>query len=380
MIDPAMKKILVVSNNYPYENNEYANVFVHVRVRDYIKKINVMVVVINKYLPEEFVYEGVKVKSFRDKKSLVNFIEGYKPDILIFHLMKFWMVDSIILKLRIPTIIWVHGDDIIRWYRRFFNFSFSLNFIKYIIRTEIQSLYWNKIINFSNANDFIHFVFVSSWIKSIAETDSKTKINNFSIIPNPIDTNLFLYSQKPAELRKKILLLRPFSSKKYANDIAMKGLQNLTTQPCFHDMQFGIYGMGKYFDTLTKPLEQYSNIQINNMFIEHNKIPSIHKKYGVFLCPTRQDAQGVSMCEAMSSGLVPITSNNTGIPEFVSDNVTGLFADTPEEISKAILDLYNDQELFQTMSRRCSDSIREKCGSDKIISKELDLINKFLSR
>ena len=36
---------------------------------------------------------------------------------------------------------------------------------------------------------------------------------------------------------------------------------------------------------------------------------------GIFICPTRQDAQGVSMCEAMSSGLVPITLYNTAIPE-----------------------------------------------------------------
>ncbi len=49
--------------------------------------------------------------------------------------------------------------------------------------------------------------------------------------------------------------------------------------------------------------------------------------YGVFLSPTRMDAQGVMMCEVMASGLLTISSDNTAIPEFIVDEQNGILID-----------------------------------------------------
>jgi L-malate glycosyltransferase len=373
---PIMKRALVIDNNYPNEDNKYGDVFVHVRVKEYQKELDVSIVGLNRKLPETFEYEGVQVRNFRDKKSFIEYIIANNPDILLIHFLEFWMIDPIVKKLNKPTIIWVHGHEVIKWYRRLFNFSLSPSFIKYMLRTEIQSIYWNRLIHFANSNSHIHFVFVSEWMKDIAEKDSSAKIQSYSIIPNPIDVDLFPYNEKPFELRKNILLLRSFDSRKYANDLAIKGIIKLSQLPEFKDFQFGIFGMGKEFDPLTMPLRGFPNVQLHKSFIEHKEIPLIHKEYGVFLCPTRQDAQGVSMCEAMSSGLVPITSYNTAIPEFVNDHQTGLFANSPQDIANSILELYTNQALFQYLSNNASRAIVSKCNLQTIISKELSLINK----
>ena len=75
------------------------------------------------------------------------------------------------------------------------------------------------MIQFSNRNKKIHFAFVSDWMRRVTEIDTGlTKINNYSIIHNGINTQLFNYQKKTAEQRKKILLIRSFNSKKYAND------------------------------------------------------------------------------------------------------------------------------------------------------------------
>lgn len=370
-----MKRALVIDNNYPNEDNKYGDVFVHVRVKEYQKELDVSVVGLNSRLPETFEYEGVQVRNFRDKKSFIEFITAYDPDILLIHFLEFWMIDPIVIKLKKPAIIWVHGHEVIKWYRRLFNFSLSPSFLKYALRTEIQSVYWNRFIHYANKNKRIHFVFVSNWMKEIAEQDSSAKITSYSIIPNPIDTDLFKYQSKPAELRKKILLLRSFNSRKYANDLAIRGIIELSQHPQFKEFQFGIFGMGREFEPLTKPLQKFLNVQLHQSFIEHVDIPSIHKEYGIFLCPTRQDAQGVSMCEAMSGGLVPITSNNTAIPEFVDDHVTGLFADNPKDIAKALLELYSNEALFQELSVNASRAIVSKCNLQTIAAKELSLIN-----
>ena len=82
------------------------------------------------------------------------------------------------------------------------------------------------------------------------------------------------------------------------------------------------------------------------------------------LIPTRQDAQGVSMCEAMSSGLVPVTSNNTAIPEYVN------------ELKDAIQEMYYSPDIFLKKSKKASQHINKICSPQKVITKELDLIKR----
>ena len=85
------------------------------------------------------------------------------------------------------------------------------------------------------------------------------------------------------------------------------------------------------FDETLQPLEKFSNVSINRGFLSHKEISSLHKQFGIFITPTRMDSQGVSRDEAMSSGLVPITTDITAIPEFV-DSESGIL--TPQRITR----------------------------------------------
>ena len=199
-----------------------------------------------------------------------------------------------------------------------------------------------------------------------------------SVIPNPIDTDLFSYHPKSVEHRKRILVLRSFSSRKYAGDIIAQAILELSQRSLFRDLQFHIQGWGTLFDDLVAPLRQFDNVQIRRGFVEHQGIPESHRPFGVFLCPTRQDAQGVSMCEAMSSGLVPITSPNTAIPEFVIDKQTGFLGRSPIEIADAIEYLYREPERFLIISKQASISIKTICGVERVIAKETELIEAML--
>ncbi len=60
-----------------------------------------------------------------------------------------------------------------------------------------------------------------------AEKDLGVKVANSHIIPNPIDPNEFSYQVKDVVQRLRILLIRPFHTRKYANDIAVDSLCDL---------------------------------------------------------------------------------------------------------------------------------------------------------
>ena len=87
------------------------------------------------------------------------------------------------------------------------------------------------------------------------------------------------------------------------------------------------------------------------------------------------DTQGVSRGEAMSSGLVPIASNCTAIPEFVDEKCGILIP--PEsyvELADAIEKLYNDPDLFMKLSEGAAKRVRSQCSKEHTIDKELKLI------
>lgn len=371
-------KLLIIDNDYPNENNLYGDVFVHVRVKKYKQYFDCLIV--SMQAQKDFVYEGIQVKSCKTTKDLNHEIIQYKPDVVLIHFILKIFIEKIIPYHKLPFIIWVHGYEALGWYRRLFNYSwknfFSRSFFSMVKTNMLQLRSLRKLIHKSNSGENIQFVFVSKWMKKICELDTFTKVKKASIIPNPIDVKIFNYNPKNLEQRKRILMIRPFHTKKYATDIAIAAIIKLSALPFFKDLHFTIIGKGKMYDKQIKPIKHFSNIVFINRFLTQQEIKMYHDEHGVFLCPTRQDAQGVSMCEAMSSGLIPITSNNTAIPEFVTNNISGFLTLNSAGICDRISFLYNNANSFFKMSENSSANIQSICSIESVITKELDIICK----
>jgi glycosyltransferase involved in cell wall biosynthesis len=367
-------KLLILDENYPHLDNLMGDVFVHVRAKEYAKKHQVKVFSFF-HEPRELVYEGIEVEMFNDQEKLSAAVKTFNADKILIHFYQPWMLEQIIKRITVPVIIWVHGYEALGWYRRLFNYTwYSPVLLNYIKKNTYQQYQFRKMIRYANRTGQIQFVFVSDWMRRITEWDTLIKIKQRIIIANPIDTDLFSYKQKDPELRKKILLLRSFGSNKYANDISAKAIQLLSAKSFFPELQFTIIGQGQLFKKITEPLKKFKNVELREKAVRQIMIPELHAQNGIFLCPTRQDAQGVSMCEAMSSGLVPVTSNNTAIPEFVTHGETGFVTSNAAEVASAIELMYYQPELFQKMSEQTSASIKQICSLHSIVTKELNVI------
>ena len=369
-------KILIINNGYPSEKNLYGDVFVHVRVKEYQRFHECLIISLE--AKEDFVYEGVPVKACKDTKEANEIIRQYNPDVILIHFVLKIFIEEIIPLYKVPVIIWIHGYEALGWYRRLFNYTWR-NYLPHNLlsmarsnRQQLKSL--ASLIRKSNTGSNIFFVFVSSWMRKICEADTSVKVKYARIIPNPINVNLFNYSPKNAEKRKRILLIRPFSSKKYATDIATNAIWKLSGSASFKDFHITIIGKGPNFKKYTDRFKKFNNVSLIENFLTQTEIKRYHDDHGIFLCPTRQDAQGVSMCEAMSSGLVPVTSFNTAIPEFVEDGKAGFLTSSVSEIADKVIFLYNHPERFSEMSAYAASSIKTKCAIENIVNQELELI------
>lgn len=367
-------RLLILNQNYPHTDNIVGDVFVHVRAKSYATQHCVKAFC---WYGEPFdtEYEGVPLQRFADEETLRKAIKEFKADRILIHFYESWMLEKLIKLTDVPIIIWVHGFEALGWYRRLFNYTlYSPVLLNYVIKNTKQQIRFRRLIKYANKSGRVKFVFVSEWMRKITETDTLSKIRNYNIIPNPIDIHLFRYSDKDKELRKKVLLLRSFGSRKYANDISVKAILALSRKEVFYQFSFTIIGKGDLFDDTLEPLRNLPNVKIKNGEVKQGLIPALHKEHGIFLCPTRQDAQGVSMCEAMSSGLVPITSNNTAIPEYVDDAKDGILTNSPQQIADALEELLNNADKFEKLSRNAAKKIRDRCDIEQISRKELAII------
>ena len=371
-----MTKVLLVIKGYPNEDNIYSNMFVHNRVKKYIENgINVQVFCFNKKVNTNYIYDGVFVEVGGHIKLRNIILRTIWDKILIHFAWKEIMKTIIKYRRNIELIIWVHGVEGLGWYRRLFNLKFNpielIKFIGYMFINTDQMLYMKRLICEEN----IIFVFVSEWMKSIFERDTLSigKIKKYKIIPNVVNENIFSYNKKQESDRLQILSIRSYDTKKYANDISVKAILELSKKDYFNELTFTFFGKGRLFRKTLKPLRKFPNVRILEKYLKSEQIKREHDKHGIILIPTRQDAQGVSMCEAMCSGLVPITSNNTAIPEYV-DNECGYLTNNLLEIVYAIEDLYLNPDKFLEMSKEASNKIINKCSSKVTIDEEIKLI------
>ncbi len=371
-------EILVVSNNYPSYKEKYRNGFLHSRVVNYKRKgLDVDVFILKNGSETKFrEYEGIDVIQ-GSKKALENILScGNHKKILVHFLdSSMWEVISRYSN-EMGVIVWIHGSEIQPWHRRKFNYLSKEDEQKAKTASKPRMEFWRGL--FQNIPSKTSFVFVSQYFADevMEDTGIELEKSSFSIIHNPIDTNNFNYVKKNDDQRRKILSIRPFASMKYANDLTVMAILELSKSKHFPEFEILIVGDGRLFEETLEPLYKFPNVTIQKGFLSHAEISSLHKNYGVFITPTRMDSQGVSRDEAMSSGLVPITTDITAIPEFVNHECGIL---TPPEdyksISKGIIELYNNPEMFLQMSENAANRVRKQTDSELIIDAELDMIN-----
>lgn len=375
-------RVLVIDADYPRRDQIYADSFVHTRVKSYPHNWEVKVVGWNNALAEELDYqwEGVNVFLSNLRESVKKRILAFQADVILVHFIQREFM-NFYLSLQKPMIIFCHGYESTSWKRRLFNYDTLGSYrylIPYFFENTLQLRALKKFIAASNSDTSKQFVFVSNWLMKSASEDVGPISCPSIVIPNGIDHKRFLYSQKTTDSRKKILLLRSFKARTYATDIAIQAILKLSSRPFFSELSFSIYGEGYLFPLLTKPLKKFSNVELHNRFILNKDIPAIHSGNGLFLCPSRLDTQGVLMCEAMCSGLVPITSAVAAIPEFVTDGISGFTTQSATEIAERIEYLYYNPSVFQQMSHNAHQAIMEKCSVDVTFPKEVTLVESLI--
>lgn len=370
--------LLISNGGFPSEQNIYRSGFVFQRLAAYRKSgLKVDAFGFRKYDGiGSYQYQGIPIYEGGEEELIRALKTGRYKKILVHFMDKnlYFYICKELVGTKASLIVWCHGYEILKWDRRRFNYV-GQEIDQALLEKEWmgQQEFYQNIFR----KQRIQFVFVSEWLKKTACADLCQEPEKYHIIPNYINQGLFRYYKKNAERRKKVLLIKSHNTRMYGNDISAKAIIELSHRKCFFDMEFMLCGDGKLFDANMKELldKQFSNVHIYKGFMPQERIAALHQEYGIFLCPTRQDTQGVSMGEAMSSGMAVITNCVAAVPEYIDDTCGILCGnENAVEMADAMETLYKDPELFIRLSKNAAVRVREQCGYDKTIEAELSII------
>jgi glycosyltransferase involved in cell wall biosynthesis/spore maturation protein CgeB len=371
-------KKLILTNVYPSSSALYRNGFIHSRVKGYEDAgVRCEVFCLNpRATPHSYEFEGVDVH-VGGAGDLRRFLAQQAVDHVLVHFLdaKMWPVVADYAKSGRVT-VWIHGAEVQPWYRRDFNYSTEAERSEAQALSETRMSLWREV--FVDIHPNVHFVFVSQYFAEEVMEDVGIRLpsSRYSIVHNYIDTQLFNHVEKTPEQRFKLLSIRPFASRKYGNDLTVESILLLSCEDFFGELDIRIIGDGVLFDETLEPLRKFSNVKIERRFLSRDEISAIHKDYGLFITPTRMDSQGVSRDEAMSSGLVPVTTAVTAIPEFVDESCGILAAgEDAEGMAAGIARLVRNPQDFVSLSAAAARRVRRQSDYARTIGAELDMVN-----
>ncbi|MFH0940629.1 MAG: glycosyltransferase family 4 protein [Candidatus Omnitrophota bacterium] len=137
------------------------------------------------------------------------------------------------------------------------------------------------------------------------------------------------------------------------------------------DIQFLIIGDGDEAAELARLIRE-KNLQ-HNVFIRPS-MPDTSLALSlmdVFCMPSLQEGLGISILEAMASGVPVVASRVGGIPSIIKDGETGLLCAAGDvgSFSASLSKILNDKALAESLIEKAKQNIREKFSLDTMAQK-----------
>jgi glycosyltransferase involved in cell wall biosynthesis len=369
-------RILVVTRSYPAPGDLYQYPFVHRRVLAYADHGHEVAVFRPADQPaqSEHRIDGVTCRT-GSPEALAAFAAEWRPDVVAAHGFSEtqWPALAPLVE-HYPIRAWLHGSEIPEFARC--KVEWDLEGEKRAAALEVierRRRFWREFLRAPPAR--FGLVFVSHAAVGLFRHDLSDALEANTVIPNPIDTDLFRYQPKAAAHRFQVLMLRPFYSRGYGNDLAVSAILQLSEQAGFNRLRFTIVGDGPLTDRTLAPIRHLGNVAIERGFVTQARIAELHREHGIFLVPTRIDTQGVSRDEAMSSGLVPVTNAIPAVREFV-DRECGELA-PPEDagaLALGIRRMVEEPALFEARSAAAAARVRRQSAAALVVPQELAVL------
>lgn len=299
-------KLLVICQDYPNTRSRDVSAFVHTRNREYLARGH-RVSVLSFAAAAAYAWDGIEV-----------FSEDVVPDVgdfdaCVFHAPNLRNGYRFLWRhrRRFKKVCFVnHGHEFLNWFNYLpAPYAFDLSPARRL-RRAVQFVYdrfklrvWAWFFRRYRAHA-PGVILVSASMRAEVERDMRIDFDRLgvlnTVINNPIHPAFTerVY-QTPVRPDADFVTIRSFDNPKYAIDLVAE-CARLNPGRSFH-----VYGAGRYFDFYPPP----PNLTVIKQKFAQADLPALLGRYRAALLPTRQDTQGVMMCEAACFGMPLWTSD-----------------------------------------------------------------------
>lgn len=294
-------------------------------------------------------------------KAINEEINNFNPDII--HSGHIWILSDLATKYDIPTVVTAHGTDLI-------GFNKDPRCSQYAIDVAVKC---NNIITISKENEeLVNKIFPFASNKTV-------------LIQNGYDKDVFY----PEKLNKKEVLEQLNINKDFNKIVCFagkfteaKGIDILLKAAKIYEDEETLTilaGNGELFNEM-KDLSQ--ELGLKNVYFlgnqPHDVLRKIYNVADVSIVPSRSEAFGLVVIEALACSTPVIGSNEGGIKDIINDEVGILFPkDDYITLAHEILNVFNNKKTFNRhlISDYAKDNYNQDLATDKLIELYKDLIN-----
>jgi glycosyltransferase involved in cell wall biosynthesis len=211
---------------------------------------------------------------------------------------------------------------------------------------------------------------VSEHEKSLIEA-SGVKVKRFDVLPNGVDTKCFLLEKRSPTKQgtsPMVLDVGRLSPHKGLDTLIKAAPLVLEKVP---EAKFIIAGPRiRNWKLEIRSLKMKSKVTLTGEVSEKEKI-ALMQGASVFVLPSRSEAFGITVIEAMAAGCPVVVSDIPALTEVVENGQTGLVFPVNDEKSLAsqIIKLLSDRELSHNLAENAKKVVKEKYDWEKIINR-----------
>ena len=226
---------------------------------------------------------------------------------------------------------------------RFFQFSLYKNLI-------LRTIYLQSLRKTN------HIIFLSNYSKKILS--KLIKIKNYSIIPHGIDPSFYKTNFKKINKKKNSLVKALYVS----NAMIYKNQWNVIAAISKIRLRYNInlklkivgggsgYALNKMKFSKFKYDKKGKFIKLDK-FIKKNKIKNEYQNSHIFIYASSCESFGISLLEAMSTGIPIACSNKSSIPELINGNAVYFNPENIEDIISSVMKILSNKNLRKKISQ-----------------------------
>jgi glycosyltransferase involved in cell wall biosynthesis len=333
-------------------------------------------------------YYGLVKKEVNNQNAFKRLCFTFKPDVIYVWNLAYVSVSMIFRAqvLGLPVCYYVFDNWLSRWEtdpwyalwnRR--HSSLSVRIVMIVLK------FFLKVVNVltTGSLDLQNAQYSSYYLKQFALQCGK-EVTNTKVVHWGIDTNRFPFNpltQKPTRL---LYVGQIFPHK--GVHTAIDAVKVLINEYGCDSVILSIVGgnmlsdYGQYLKNMVGTYNLESNVHFTG-FLSHKHLASVYQEHDIFLFTSIWDEPfGITLLEAMSSGLAVIGTATGGSSEILHSEINGLVF--PKEDAKAcadqILRLMNDQALFEKIRQNGKRTVEKNFQFEQTVNSIEDLLQQVI--